>query len=102
MPNLVNQKQSISPGMWLIAVLAILALCAPLIRSSPPPNTPPPISSPKNETATNYEHSALDLLEEFFDADPDQFDTTKPWSRNDRSWPPADRSWGDDPRGHDH
>jgi hypothetical protein len=38
--------------------------------------------------------SALDLLEEFFDADPDQFDTTKPWSHDDRAWPSADLSWG--------
>lgn len=102
MANLVNQKQSISPGMLLIAILAILGLGAPLMRSSAAPNTPPPTPSAKNETATNYEHSALDLLEEFFDADPDQFDTTKPWSHNDRAWPSADRSWGDDPRGRDH
>jgi hypothetical protein len=102
MPNLASQKQSISPGILLIAILAILGIGAPLIRSSAPPNTPAPIAPARNEAATNYEHSALDLLEEFFDADPDQFDTTKPWSRNDRSWPPADRSWGDDPRGHDH
>ncbi|MEA2648139.1 MAG: hypothetical protein QOG61_574 [Candidatus Binataceae bacterium] len=100
-PNLVNQKQSISPGIWLIAILAILGLGAPLIRSSAPPNVAPPQPSAKNETATNYEHSALDLVEEFFDADPDQFDTTRPWS-HDRAWPPADRSWGDDPRGRDH
>src|SRR6202043_2348433 len=102
MPNLANQKQSISPGIWLIAILAIIGLGAPLIRSSAPPDTPPPIPSAKNETATNYEHSALDLLEEFFDADPDQFDTTKPWSHNDCPWPPADRSLGGDPRGRDH
>jgi hypothetical protein len=101
-PNLVNQKQSISPGIWLIAILAILGLGAPLIRSSAPPNLPPPQPSAKNETATNYEHSALDLVEEFFDADPDQFDTTKPWSRDHRAWPSADRSWGNDPRGRDH
>jgi hypothetical protein len=103
MPNLVNQKQSLSPGIWLIAILAIFGLGAPLIRSSaPPPNMPLPVPSAKNETATNYEHSALDLLEEFFDADPDQFDTTKPWSHNDSAWPSVDRSWGDDPRGRDH
>jgi hypothetical protein len=101
MPKLVNQKQSISPGMWLIAILAMLGLGAPLIRSSAPPSTPPLIPSAKNETTTNYEPSALDLLEEFFDADPDQFDTTKPWSHDDRAWPSADLSWGDDPRGSD-
>ena len=94
MPKLVNQKQSVSPGMWLIAILAMLGLGAPLIRSSAPPSTPPLIPSAKNETTTNYEPSALDLLEEFFDADPDQFDTTKPWSHDDRAWPSADLSWG--------
>jgi hypothetical protein len=36
MPKLVNQKQSVSPGMWLIAILAMLGLGAPLIRSSAP------------------------------------------------------------------
>jgi len=34
MPNVVNQKQSMSPSIWLIAILAILGLGAPLIRSS--------------------------------------------------------------------
>ena len=69
-----------SPGILLIAILAILGMGAPLIRSSAPLDTLPPIAPAKNETATHYEHSALDLLEEFFNADPDQLDTTKPWS----------------------
>src|ERR1700676_5044706 len=102
MPNLANQKQSISPGILLIAILAILGIGAPLMRSSVPPEAPPPAAPVKYETATGFEHSALDLLEEFFDADPDQLDATRPWSRNDGAWPPTDSSWGDDPRSRDH
>jgi hypothetical protein len=88
--------------MLLVALLAILGIGAPLIRSSTPSSPPPSIPIARNETATDYEHSALDLLEEFFNTDPDQLDNTRPWSRNDRVWPAPDGSWGDDPRGRDH
>ena len=100
MPNAGSQK-SISPGVLLIAILAILGVGAPLMRSAAPANVPVPIASAKNETANGYEHSALDLVEEFFDADSDQVDRAKPWSRNDRAWPPVGGAGGDDAHGRD-
>jgi hypothetical protein len=85
MATQASQKSGVSTATLLIVVLATLGIGAPLMRSAPLPATPPPTHTINQSTV---EHSALDLLEEFFDTDPDQFDAALPWSANSKPWPP--------------
>ncbi|HVC45345.1 MAG TPA: hypothetical protein VND20_11060 [Candidatus Binataceae bacterium] len=95
-----SQKSGVSLTTLLLVIFATLGIGAPLMRSAPTA-TPSPSAGQPPPVPANVEHSALDLIEEFYDNDNDQLDPALPWSTASASWPSSADSWGDDPRSHD-
>jgi len=75
----------------LLALLAALGIGTSQFRSqSPTPPAPPPkrtVSAPKTTEQGFYEHSAVDLLDEFLGTSLPPVRSDKPWSKRDQ--PPA-------------
>ena len=103
MPEGSGKNGGLSPATIFFFILAFFGVGAPLMLSTTRPTPSPTISSAKNATTTGYENSAEDLLEEFFDADPDQFiDADRPWQHNAPIYPGPNDSWSrGDPRRND-
>lgn len=70
----------------VIAILAALGITSSARRAGPPPTSPPAATAhharkPASGKAESYAHSAVELIEDFLDADSaNQLETDKPWS----------------------
>jgi hypothetical protein len=97
-----DKSGGLSPGTIVLFILAFFGIGAPLMLSSKPaPSTSLP--SAKGTEVSGEEISAADLLEDFFDADPEQFvDRDQPWQQDDPIYPETAGAWSrDDPRRND-
>jgi len=76
-----TERSSLAAPAVLITILAALGVGAPLLRSAPPTvTTNRSAESQKSSHNKLYDHSAINLILEFFDASDNQFQPTKPWS----------------------
>jgi len=102
MPEGSSKGGGMSPATIFFFILAFFGIGAPLMMSSKPASS---ISLPnaKDTKVSSDEISARDLLEDFFDADADQFiDRDKPWQQSAPNYPGPDGAWNpDDPRRND-
>jgi hypothetical protein len=88
-----SNRASISGPVWTIALLAALgigpAIFAPHSQTTPRNLTDtaaPPIDSDSENTRSDEapEHSAAELLEDFFDTNPRQINIEEPWSKDEK------------------
>jgi len=103
MPEASSKSGGMSPATIFFFILAFFGIGAPMIFSTLHSNPSPAISAGKDTVAADDEDSAEGLLEEFFDANPNQFiDTNRPWQQNPPIYPKPESSWSKgDPRSHD-
>jgi hypothetical protein len=101
-PDGSGKSGGLSPSLILF-VLALFGVGAPLMVSATHSTPPAAIASDKPPTSVGHENSAADLIEEFYDANPDQLvDTDRPWQRDELIYPRPDDAWGSsDPRRND-
>ena len=102
MPEGSGKSGGMSPGTIFFLILAFFGIGAPLMMSSKPSSSVS-LPNPKEGKVSGDEISARDLLDDFFDADPDQLiDRDKPWQQSEPVYPGPRDGWNpDDPRRHD-
>jgi hypothetical protein len=98
-----GKNGGMSPASIFFLILAFLGVGAPLMLSTARPTSSTTILNSNVASTSGYANSAEKLLEEFFNADPDQFiDATHPWHGNAPIYPGPNESWrDDDPRRND-
>jgi hypothetical protein len=120
MPEGSGKSDGLSPGTIVLFILAFFGIGAPVMLSASPPSAllsaanseergsptagaTPGHSTPSENSASSATNSAVNPLDEFFDADQSQFiDNNRPWQRHPPIYPGANDPWqATDPRKND-
>jgi hypothetical protein len=100
MPEGSSKGRGFSPATIFLLILATFGVGAPLVLSGPRAASSTATPAAKRAAATSDKSSAEALLDQFFDADPNQLiDQSQPWQRNALIYPAPNHGWNPgDPR----
>jgi hypothetical protein len=77
-----TERSGFGPNALILALLAVLGVGTPALRSSNASASHESVTQGQNsfeQTSNPYSHSAVKLLENFFDTNPEQVESDKPW-----------------------